>query len=70
MPKRIKRSDIPQSEILEACRRFHAGEADIPTVALAHKYPAKVILAKMAQMVDCGLLECGVSLRTAWVAAR
>jgi hypothetical protein len=64
---RIKRSDIPREEILEACRRHHAGLGDTPDVALADKYPVKVIMARMAQMVDQGLLDYGVSLRTAWV---
>jgi hypothetical protein len=64
--RRVKRSDIPREEILEACRRFHRGEADTPDVALAKKYPVKVILARMAQLVEEGLLDYGVSLRTAW----
>lgn len=65
--RRLKRGDIPDAEVLEACRAFHRGEADTPDVALSHKYPAKLVLAKMQHMVDRGLLNCGVSLRTAWV---
>lgn len=63
----MKTSDIPDAEIIEACRMFHAGKADTPDVALADKYPPKVILAKMQKLVDKGVLNCGVSLRTAWV---
>lgn len=62
----MKRADIPREEILEACRQFHAGRAQTPEVALAHKYPAKLVLARMSQMVDEKLLDYGVSLRTAW----
>jgi hypothetical protein len=62
----MKRSDILDVEIIEACRRFHARAADTPEIALGNKYPAKVILAKMEQMCSRGLIEYGVSLRTAW----
>lgn len=37
-----------------------------PEERLADRWPPKLILAKMARMVDRGLLDCGVSLRTAW----
>jgi hypothetical protein len=62
----MKCSDIPEREILDACRKFHRGEGETPDVALADKYPVKVILAKMQKLVDRGLLSYGVSLRTAW----
>lgn len=65
--KEIQRKHIPRAEIIEACRRFHGGAAPTPDVALAGKYPAKVILARMEQMIGERLLECGVSTRTAWV---
>lgn len=41
----------------------------MPDIALAHKYPVKVIMAKMQKLVDRGILNYGVSLRTAWVEA-
>jgi hypothetical protein len=63
----MKRSDVSDAEVLEACRRFHTHQADTPDRALSHKYPAKVILAKMRQLADRGQIEYGVSLRTAWV---
>lgn len=65
----IQCKDIPVEEILEACRAFHQskGRGPTPDQALAAKYPVKVILAKMQQMVTKGLLDYGVSLRTAWV---
>lgn len=62
-----KRSDITDAEILAACRAFHEQHAPTPDIALADKYPAKVIMAKMEQMAKRGLIEYGVSLRTAWV---
>jgi len=82
----MKCSDIPDSEIFDACRAFHGEKRpvlsfsqlaagvklpprvhDTPEIALAHKYPAKLILAKMRKLCDKGLLDYGVSLRTAWV---
>ncbi len=64
--KGIQIKHITDSEILAACRWSHAG-GPTPDKALAHKYPVKVILAKMQQMVRRGLLDYGVSLQTAWV---
>jgi len=61
----MKRSDITEQEIIDACDRFHSGDAETPEQVLP--YPPKVILAKMERMVDKGILEYGVSLRTAWV---
>lgn len=64
----MKCSDIPEVEIVEACRAFHRQETtQTPDEALAHKYPVKVIMAKMQKMSDKGILNYGVSLRTAWV---
>lgn len=63
----MKRSDIPRQEIVDACNAFHKQNADTPDKTLARKYPAKVILARMSQMVDEGILNYGVSLRTSWV---
>jgi hypothetical protein len=64
--------DIPDEVILKACDDFFAamrGDARIaqtPDEALADRWPPKLILAKMESMVRRGLLEYGVSLRTAW----
>jgi hypothetical protein len=38
-----------------------------PDDVLSDSYPPKVTLAKMAQLEEQGLLEVGVSLRTAWL---
>lgn len=38
-----------------------------PDESLADKYPVKLIMAKMEQLDRRGLLEVGVSLRTAWL---
>ena len=67
---KIKRSDIPRQEIIDACRAFHQGRTQFtPERTLAEKYPVKVVMARMSQMVIEGLLDYGVSLRTAWVVA-
>lgn len=65
--RKIKRSDIPEEEILAACIAFHSHQTQqTPDESLAHKYPPKVILARMEQMCAKGILESGVSTRTAW----
>jgi hypothetical protein len=77
MKNRPQCKDIPDEVILAACDRFRESldrrgwrnslaECPTPEVALAHLWPAKLILAKMQSMVRRGLLEYGVSLRTAW----
>jgi hypothetical protein len=67
--KSVQTKHVSDEEIIEACRAFRARRVrQTPDESLAHRYPAKVILAKMGQMVRRGLLACGVSLRTAWVA--
>jgi hypothetical protein len=63
----LKRSDIPEQVILDACQAFHDGRADTPDKALADRWPAKLILARMQQLVGQGKLDYGVSLPTAWV---
>jgi hypothetical protein len=63
----MKRSDIPEAEIFAACDAFHQRQAETPDIALADKYPPKVVLAKMQQLNDQGKLDYGVSPRTAWV---
>lgn len=65
----MKCSDIPDQEIIAACNAFHQGNGPTPDEALASKYPAKVILAKMDKMAARGILNYGTSLRTAWVEA-
>ena len=63
----VKSADIPEADIFAACDAFHNEGAPTPDIALADKYPQKVILAKMQKMENRGKLESGVSLRTAWV---
>ena len=63
----MKASDIPDTEIFAACNAFHEGRASTPDIALAEKYPPKVILAKMQKLSNQCKLDYGVSLRTAWV---
>jgi hypothetical protein len=59
--------DIPDAEILDAVRAFHSGGGPTPEVALAAKYPPKLVLAKMQRLVDRGVLNYGVSLHGAWI---
>lgn len=65
--KGIQAKDIPDQEIFSAVNRFHNNAGPPPEIALADKYPPKVVLAKVQKMVDRGALDYDVSLRTAWV---
>lgn len=65
--KTIQAKHISEQEIIAACNMYHAGLAETPERALAHKYPSNVILHKMRKMNDRGILDYGVSLRTSWV---
>ena len=68
MKKSIQVKHIADKEIIGACNDFHNGKTTLtPDEALINKYPVKVILRKMEKMVDRGILNYGVSLRTAWV---
>jgi hypothetical protein len=74
--RRPKRSDITDEEMLEAVRAFwreadagNVAGAQTPDVSLAHKYPVKVIMAKLDHLSDRGVIDYGVSLRTAWIVA-
>jgi hypothetical protein len=71
--RQIKRSDIPNTDILNACmechQEWHNGNYGYPSpeLLLADKYPPKVSLAKMEQLIGKGYLEYGISIRTSWV---
>jgi hypothetical protein len=62
-----KASDITDRTILEAVYAFRMGTADMPERALADRFPWKVVNAKMEKAYKRGWVECGVSLRTAWL---
>lgn len=63
----MKAAHITDEEILAACDAFHKEGAPTPEIALAGKYPPKLILAKMRKLADQDKIDYGVSLRTAWV---
>lgn len=65
----MKRSDIPTKAVLIACHRFHDGDGSAPYKVLADKFnaPEKVVYAAMEREDNKGLIDYGVSLRTAWV---
>ncbi len=66
MKSRPQAKDIPDALIIEACAAFHARTGQTPDVALSDRWPAKVIMAKMAKLHSQGKIDYGVSLRTAW----
>lgn len=53
-------------EIIAACDAFHAHTAPSPEQALT-QYHWKQVIRKMEKMVRKGMLDYGVSVRTAWV---
>ena len=60
--------DIPDEVIIDACEAFHGNRTNLtPEAQLADRWPVKVIMRKMERMVERGILDYGVSLRTAWV---
>ena len=63
----MKTSDISDEVILDAVRRYHISKGTGPTPDVSLPYPQKLILSKMQKMVNKGILDYGVSLRTAWV---
>jgi phosphoheptose isomerase len=71
----MKRSDITDAAIVQACLDFHAFKftvvglpAEAPDIALGTSTgaPSKVVMAAMERAYDRGLIAVGVSLRTAW----
>lgn len=72
----MKASDIPDRDALEACERAHAPEqtADARRASYCYLtdsgYPPKVVDAKFARLARRGLIEAGVSIRTAWLTDR
>ncbi len=62
----MKASDITEDEVLLACDAFHLSRRGTRPPDETLPYPRRVILAKMEKMVKKGLLDYGVSLRTAW----
>lgn len=76
----MKTSDIPTIEVLKACEIAHSGEFNLTTLfsgpktkapweILMEKFnaPEKVVYSAMERDYKKGLLEYGVSLRTAWL---
>lgn len=63
--ERAKAADISELELLRAVRAFHAKRQGPPDEEL--RFPPKVVEAKMRKLERRGLLEVGVSLRTAWL---
>jgi len=72
MSRRPKCSYIPEALILRLSKEFHDRGPGHPTpdVGLADRFPAKVVLAKMDKLLDKGLVDYGVSLRTSWLTSK
>lgn len=68
MDKTYQRKHVPVVAVLRACRDFHAKQIDVvPMERLCRFGPEKVIVSRLAQLESKGLIESGVSLRTAWL---
>jgi hypothetical protein len=64
----MKRSDITDEQVIEACKARMRGDALDAVSYLMDKTgaPCKVVCAAMERSYDRGLIEVGVSLRMAW----
>jgi len=63
---RPKAADISERAVLAAIRDFHAHKG-LPPPDESLGLPLKVVEAKFRKLERRGLIECGVSLRTAWL---
>lgn len=67
MTKAVQLKDLPTLVCLEALEAFHAGRAEAPLIALADRWPEKIIELKLEKLAARGLIEYGVSARTGWL---
>lgn len=68
----MSRKDITDAMVVRACSDFHNRDSDAaPWELLMQRTgePEKVVYAAMERAYDRGLIECGVSVRTAWPTA-
>lgn len=68
----MKTSDVPELDVLEAIETWReeyklTGIGNTPDVSLSTKFPVKLIMSRMAKLQNKGLIDVGVSLRTAWL---
>ena len=61
--------DIPLKSIVLACKDFHEQGGDTPLERLVKGFnaPEKLICCAMEKAYSKGYLECGTSIRTAWL---
>ena len=67
--------DIPLHAILRTCKNYHEEcNADVlsPFEQLRKDFnaPSKLVYAALEKAEDKGFLECGTSIRTAWLTER
>lgn len=68
----MSRKDISDEEVVQACKDFHDGPKGVirpaswQLIAQRTGQAEKVVYAAMQRAFDRGLIEYGVSLRTAW----
>jgi hypothetical protein len=65
----VKASDISEFELLEYIQKRRQNW-ELPTpdlVWMERGFPLKVVYAKLQKLLDRGLIEYGVSLRTGWL---
>lgn len=62
--------DISDAQVCQACAAFHAGDRDtqnsLSILMAMTGQPSKVCFRAMERAERRGLIECGVSLQTAW----
>ncbi len=67
MTKAVQVKHLSDLIMLRAIRDRWERKMPTPDIALIAQFPLKVIMAKMEQLVDRKLMECGVSVRTGWL---
>ena len=71
----MKRSDISDAQVVAMAAAFHAYHADrgvlvTDRLCALTGAPEKVAYAALERAYSRGLIECGVSIRTAWPTAK
>jgi len=65
--KEIQTKHLTEEEVIEAFKDFDGNKRFAAWSYLCTKYPGKVVNARFLKMVEKGILDYGVSLRTAWM---
>jgi hypothetical protein len=60
--RKVKRSDLTTSVVLNAVRRFGASAYEVLSSEAGYRFPPKVVIAAFQREVKAGRLDYGVSI--------